>query len=414
MGAMKRVVIVIQGHLSTCPRMIKVADSLDEAGYAVRVVSGSFLPWAAGLDRRLHARRRWRWQPVRLARGSSGWLRSGLAHRTSRAIVDGAGAAHTPTALLQRACSRYFDPLLDATCAEPTDLVLGGTAGGLPVAAAAARRLGVPFALDLEDFHPGEADESAAGRAHRRRVEALEARLLPQAAFLTAGSQAIAEAYARRYRVGVVPVPNVFPRRLQPPAPGGWQGPLRLYWFGHTLSAGRGLEDVTGAAATIEAPLALCLRAAVVDEAFVLWLRHRAAAQAPRLTIELLPPSDPDHLVAESACFAVGLALEPGLPVNNALALSNKACTYALAGLALAVTDTIGQRDFARDLGEGAVLFTPGDVAALGAGLARWAREPAALARARTAAWSAAQRYWHWEHAAHRGRLMREIGSVLG
>ena len=47
-----RVTVVTSGHLSTCPRMLKVADSLADAGYAVRVVATLHEPWAAETDRR--------------------------------------------------------------------------------------------------------------------------------------------------------------------------------------------------------------------------------------------------------------------------------------------------------------------------------------------------------------------------
>ena len=60
------------------------------------------------------------------------------------------------TPLFVRAYSRVHDELVASVAAEPADLVYGGTTGALAAVAEAARRLGVPYGLDLEDFHTGE------------------------------------------------------------------------------------------------------------------------------------------------------------------------------------------------------------------------------------------------------------------
>ena len=61
-----RICVVTAGHLSTCPRMLKAADALAEAGYRVRVVSTQQTDWAAEAD--LDVRRR-RAKLVALDRG---------------------------------------------------------------------------------------------------------------------------------------------------------------------------------------------------------------------------------------------------------------------------------------------------------------------------------------------------------
>ena len=109
----------------------------------------------------------------------------------------------------------------------------------------------------------------------------------------------------------------------------------------------------------------------------------------------------------------VGLALETGRTLSRQLCLTNKAFTYVLAGLAVAVTDTRGQRELADDLGEGAILYKPGDVAALSAGLRRWADDGAELLRAKRACWEAARRRWHWEHPLERGALLGAVAGVF-
>ncbi len=51
--------VVTSGHLSTCPRMLKSADALVDAGYQVRVIATRHEPWATDTDRDVASRRTW-------------------------------------------------------------------------------------------------------------------------------------------------------------------------------------------------------------------------------------------------------------------------------------------------------------------------------------------------------------------
>ena len=66
-----RVCVVTAGHLSTCPRMLKAADALHDAGYRVRVVSTRHVSWAWQTDLSVRDRRRWAWQVVDYDRASA-------------------------------------------------------------------------------------------------------------------------------------------------------------------------------------------------------------------------------------------------------------------------------------------------------------------------------------------------------
>jgi glycosyltransferase involved in cell wall biosynthesis len=409
-----RICVMTAGQLSTCPRLVKAADSLAEAGYDVRVVSTRFMDWATEGDRELRQTRSWRWSVVDYHRVTGRWmhLRSGARYRASRAGVRLLGAERSPLGLAARAFGRVHPELVRAALAEPADLFYGGTAGGLAAAAAAGRRAGIPYALDLEDFFAGEHLEDQSGG---RRTNALAARIeravLPGAAFLTAGSATIAKAYQERYGVFAIPVHNTFPLPACPPAlePSPGRG-LRLYWFGQTLGPGRGLEDAVRAMAQAKIPGEIRLRGLPAGGILE---RLRELAAAPGLRIVHLEPAAPDRMVEFCAGHDLGLATEQERPLNRSLCLTNKALTYILAGLPVAASATPGQVPLARDLGEGAFLYPPGDVAALAAGLRRWSEDRALLARARAAAWEAARRRWHWEHPLERGALLAAVERAI-
>src|SRR5204862_36168 len=92
----------------------------------------------------------------------------------------------------------------------PADLIYGGTTGALAATAEAGRRLGVPFALDLEDFHSQEVEGSAATLTNGLAAR-IESSILGAAAFLTTGSTAIAAAYRDLHGVLPTVLNNTFP-----------------------------------------------------------------------------------------------------------------------------------------------------------------------------------------------------------
>ena len=410
----KRVTIVSSGHLSTCPRMLKAADALAEDGYDVRVVATRHEPWAADADVDVQARRQWRVSTIDYSRtgAPATYWRTGLRYRFARAMVSGVGPATAPLRVVARAFGRVHAELVDAAVAEPTDFIYGGTTGALAAVAEAAKRSGVSYALDLEDLHHGEASgaQAAFENALARRVEQA---VLSRAVFLTTSSEAIGRAYGAQYGVTAAVVHNTFPLPPQAPSIAAGSGDLfRAYWFSQTIGPGRGLEDAIAALGNIPVPAEIVLRGRP-QAGYLDALRALAGAHGNRVTVTHAPPAAPDLMTDLARGFDVGLALEQAAPLNRRLCQTNKAFTYILAGVPVAMTDTEGQRPLAEDLGCAAVTAAPGDVDGLTQALLAWATDPARLECAKRAAWQAALRRWHWEHPLERGRVQDLVRSAL-
>jgi hypothetical protein len=397
--------------------MLKAADALAAAGYRVRVVSTRHVTWATTADQDVVGARRgaWTWAVVdyhrESARGTYVW--SGLRLRASQGVARAMTAEWCPLPLAARAYARAHSELVRAVLAEPADFLYGGTAGGLAAVAVAARAARIPYAVDLEDFHSAEQPESPRTRLAHGLARRIEGAVLRDAAFMTAASPAIAAAYREAYGFEVATIHNSFPLPAgdPDPAPRTAAG-LRLYWFSQTIGGGRGLEDVIRAVGRAHIAGELHLRGWPLT-GYLDGLRRLARSEARQLTIVHHEPAAPDAMVDLCREYDVGLAVEPGLSLNNRLALSNKAFTYLLAGLAVAFTDTPAQRTLALDLGEGAVLYPAGDPSALAAGLRRWDADRDLLRRAKQATWAAARRRWHWEHPEERGALLSAVTAAL-
>lgn len=397
--------------------MVKAADALHDAGYDVTLLSTQgWIDWANEADEKSLARRAgtWKWKVVQWDKKHAPVTRAWTAvrFRVLRRIVGTINLGHVPLTVLGAAHVRVSREIEKLAARQSCDLFYGG-GSALAATAVAATRCKVPFALDLEDFHSAELAQVAGRQVAQRIVEQIEGKVLSKAAFLTAGSAAIANAYMEKYRVTPVVINNTFPLpAIAPKISRGDGSSLKLYWFSQTIGQGRGLEDAVQAMGLASIPGELHLRGNG-QPGYIDQLRRQAATAAPRLSIVHHPPAPADDMIALCAGYDVGLALEQPDVLNRDLCLTNKAFTYMLAGLAVAFTDTTAQRTLAQTMGEGAVLYRSGDVVTLASCLRAWAEDPAALTRSRQAAWDAGQTRWHWEHPEERGKLLDLVADAL-
>lgn len=393
--------------------MLKAADAFHTAGYHVRVVSTCTGGWATKADAALGASREWSWRVVNYDRAAapSTWLRTGSRHKTARALAT--IMKPVPTRIASAAFGRVHRELVNAILQEPADLLYGGTTGAIAAVAEAGRRATTPFAVDFEDFHCAE-HESPDGELSNELGRRVMQWASDGAAFITAGSSAIAMACREEFGIDAMPINNVFPLPASPPFEKRVRSndEFAVYWFSQTIGPGRGLEDVIRALGLTTRKASLTLRGCP-DAAYVDGLRALAAREAPRVRVDVEPPIAPELMVDACREFDLGVSAEQGHIRNRQLNLPNKATTYPLAGVPVALTNTPGQQPLVRDLGAGALVFAPGDAASLAEQMLPLMTDAALLTEARAASWQAARRRWHWEHELERGALLSAAANVV-
>lgn len=408
-----RITLVTTGHPATNPRLVKEADAFAGAGARVRVVACKFLPWADRADAAFEGRP---WYPptwVRFGALASApvWQAQRLRKKVSAALALRTG---TPELLAVRGLHYMVPELARAAAAEPADLFVAHNLAALPAALRAARRYAAPTAFDAEDFHRGERPEAAWDTAEARLTRWAEERFIPRAAYVTAASDGIGQAYAEALGIPrPTTVLNVFPlaerdvplaeaeRAAEKPP-----GARTLYWFSQNLGPGRGLEAAIAALPLLPADVHLVLRGAL-SEAARDWLGAQVAAASVAGRVHVRPPVPPDELVARAALHDVGLALERPTTINSDLCVANKVFTYLLAGTPVLATDTTGQRGVCAAVPE-ATRVIPADQPEA---LAQAARELLERADARAAARAAGDRY-NWD--AEQRILLRLAARALG
>lgn len=388
---MSRICIITPDYLASTPRVVKEATALAAAGHSVRVVHsrGAMEHWRrfdaalqlpAGIDRRIlnwspdhHGERslyhlsRWR---HRLWRSAPLWLRRlpGVA---------------------ERVLGRLYPELARAAASQPADLYIGHYPSGLAAAACAARHHQALLGFDSEDLHAQESPPATARTT--AWVQALERRLLPRCAHVSAASAPMAQALQQHYGIALpVTVRNTFPEPL-PTLTARERGDetLALYWFSQTIGPGRGLEWALAALARVHGDVRLYLRGQV-SSAEQMRLQALATALGCTERLVLLPPVAPDHLHSSNRQFDVGLALELADTRSRDLTVTNKLYQYLQAGLAPVASATQGQMDLLQQIELDACCVATQDVAALASLLQRLHDQPQWLAQLRAKASQAA------------------------
>jgi hypothetical protein len=393
--------------------MLKAADAFHAAGYCVRVVSTRTGGWATEADAMIGGSRGWQWRVVNYDRTEAPgtWFRSGSRHKAARALAT--VVKPVPRRIAVAAFGRLHRELVNAILEQPADLIYGGTTGALAAVAEAARRARTAFAVDFEDFHCAE-HESPDGDLSNALARSVMRFASEGAAFVTAGSEAIARACRDELGIAAISINNVFPLPDRPPseAPHRGHDEFAAYWFSQTIGPGRGLEDIVRALGLTARRASLTLRGCPAA-GYATSLLALTAREAPRVRIVMESPISPDSMVDVCRPFDLGVSAEQGHVRNRALNLPNKATTYPLAGVPVALTDTVGQHPLACDLGAGALVFSPGDAASLAQQMLQLMADRERLHEARTASWRAARTRWHWEHDLERGALLAAVANVV-
>jgi glycosyltransferase involved in cell wall biosynthesis len=405
---MARICIITPGQLGSNPRVVKEASALAEAGHAVVVICTKVLAAVEARDRAVMATARF--AVKRIAFGTSpGWWIDRLLQIIAARLFGLVPA----NAFAELALSPMMRRLANAARREPADLYIAHYPPALPAAARAAVHFNARFAFDAEDFHTGELPIEADDSTEVRIISAIERRHLSNAAYVTAASPGIADAYAGAYRIAQPTVVlNTFPKASAAPVPasGAATPAPSMYWFSQTLGPGRGIETAIEAIALSRSKPHLHLRG-TSSANYAATLADLATRLGIADRVHLLDPIQPDLLERAGTAYAIGYVGELAETQNRQIALTNKLFSYLSSGLAIVASDITAHRAIAPELGGAMKLFPHGNAIALADRLDEWLSDPHALQAAREQAWALGQDRYCWE--TDKTILLRQIGSVL-
>jgi len=404
--------LITPSHVASAPRLVKSADALAEAGYAVHVISGAPFPPADALDSDILRGASWKHTRVNTRTGPAVRARK-LARQFARYLIRFSGSDRLGIAARAQYAESFH--LARAAAQIPAELYIGHSLSSLHVAATAASARSARFGFDIEDFHDAETNEAIADPVEARARSILQAALLPRCQPLTCSSPLIAQAYAQSYGVHPETVLNVFPRSMAPseariPMEITEERPAILYWFSQSIGHGRGLEEIIRIAGRMRTPVELHLRGFVTPgySSLLGSLARNAGLKRP---VRFLPPGPPGEMARLAAAADLGLSIEEKAPLNRDLCLTNKVFTYVTAEIPQLLSDTSAQRALAPELGDAGLLSDITRTVETASLLDSFFADPPRMARARIFARELARKRFCWD--IEKGVLLRSVGRVL-
>jgi len=398
----QNICIVSSGTISGGPRVEKEADALAEAGFNVEVLVCHTEPFREKWDREMAATKRWRLSAVQGQWGNFSGIfnrvRSNI--RQKKAMLRYEQGEHD-FPIPEWAYCRFFSELLSLGKKRPADLYIAHNLAALPVAHELARQAQARLAFDIEDDHYGEFTPEQYQSSAAKITLHIEKKYYPRCDYLTASSEAIANAVQERCMVEKpLVIHNVFPLALRDSIDGKTKdrrGPsLSLYWYSQVAGPGRGLEDIFNAASMIKGEYQIHIRGDI-DPKFQSELIGLAQSSPIVDRVHFHAQVPPSQLMSRTVEHDIGLALEPGLSQNRNLCLTNKFFFYLLAGLPVVATSTDGQKQLMSSQSKMGELYSPGDYKRLAQIIQKFIDNRGLAQSMKKEVFQQVKNQWNWE-----------------
>jgi len=337
----KSILFLSTANLTTNPRLYKELLTLEGEGYKVFLIGFDLGNWSCQLENRFLKRVSAESIYISaLRRPIFPWLLSTIVQKICIFIYPifrynklvNAFASNKRTLLLVL----YLYKLN-----REFDLIISHNLGTLYPAYIHSKRKNIPFAFDIEDYHPGEKIDKDINNEQSRRKLLLQ-ELLPEASYISYASPLIG-----KHVFNLLPdrtyhhilINNCFLQyEFDPPKSASQK--IKFVWFSQYIDIGRGLEMIIPILNDFANQIELHLIGETRKDFYNSFIRDHDY-------IYCYAPMLQDELHRKLSEFDVGLALEsPEQDFNRDICLTNKIFAYAQAGLFILATDTQGQTEF--------------------------------------------------------------------
>lgn len=356
----KRVLILIGGHLCTCPRAQKEASILASAGFTVTVAGVALNQQYYSWDTKLADEASYSFEYALDIRRSH--VRTSFIERLKR---KGAQLLCHYTGLETKGLFGYgHAALLSLALRRRAALTIAHSESTLWVIRSLHKK-GFRVAADFEDWFSEDLPLENRTLRGVSLLRELEQFALQNSLYTSTTSRAMANALTSSYRC---PLPlcvyNSFPPVSKDlSTPRSKKAPLKIVWFSQTIGFGRGLEIFLEAIGTLDDTVTLTLIGNCTPV-----MQHslrRLVPESVQSCITFLPLLPPWELAERLTDFDLGLALETNRIKNKNVTISNKLFQYCASGLAVLATATTGQQEIWPDDAPPGILVSCDDSAAI-------------------------------------------------
>lgn len=355
-----KILFITTTNLATNPRLEKEIDLATSMGFEIELIQFKLNNWSDNLTYQIKSN----FPNMRIIEIEAGrkpkfpWLISTFFEKIF-VYVPTALASTKILSLSLNKRSYLIQQNFHKITLKP-DLIIAHNLGSLYPAKVFAEKFYADFAVDIEDYHPGETPN----RRHSERVKKLMLRILPAAKYVSFASNLIMEQIKNDFLStklslkNPVLIDNVFRKsefeRIVPFTLD--QSKLNLVWFSQNIDYSRGLESIFKILDVFQKEVTLTLIGNIRNEFYQNEIINRSF-------IQLVDPMSPIDLHSILPNFDIGLALETKRSnLNRDICLTNKIWAYLQSGIYVLASNTRAQEAFMKKFSlNGEILFEKRD-----------------------------------------------------
>ncbi len=341
---MKRIYLIGHGQPSRNPRIVRDADCLSSAGYDVTVLTPRILKSWVEYDDEIVNNAKWNYVYLDYVKHPLSilyWQYVRIRHRLSKALAIYIHSEY----VIANAVEYLNQELFIKASKTKTDIYIAHQQQALPAAAWAATKNNCKFAVDIHDLLADCSFESV------NLIKYIEKRYLHECAYISTMSTVAAQRIKEVNCLSTTPIVRYNTQKIEerkgiiPPNQRKLSEVTSIYWFGQTIGYHSRADQVLKAIPLLCKPTKLVLRGNSNTE-FTNYLISLAKELDISHCLEIEPIASPIDMVTLAAQHDILLGSQPGKELFHQMAIGNKVFTGMMAGLALALTDTIAHRQF--------------------------------------------------------------------
>ncbi len=335
----KHILILTSTNLACNPRCLKELRLIVDMKISVTVVAFNLHNWSTERERELNKELQGiNFQYLEGSRKNFfPWLLSSIFEKAGRILLPFFSSNLSLCALAVSKRSWLLFRWIK-NCKVKPDLIIAHNAAAFYPAYWLAKKNKIPFALDIEDYHPGETIPATV----KKGVSILMKNLIEKSTYASYGSPLIMQYCEKLLEVSnpcSFVINNFFPGSNFKHVVTVITEKIQLVWFSQNIDKGRGLEELLSVFTRFNDAFELTLIGNPKEPFCSKEIKNKRG-------ISIVNSVHPTVLNLMMKQFDIGLALEPGKDLNNTIALSNKILTYFQAGLFILASDTLAQELF--------------------------------------------------------------------
>ena len=348
----RHILFISSVNLTTNPRILKEIKLAARQGYKVSFIGFKLGNWTDKIEQ-LHI------QELQLIvslyyldatrTNYTNWLLSSVIEKFNQLIFPFFSGNLKVNSYAHSKRSFMLLNFLEKKFSQKPNFIIAHTLGTLFPTFIFSQKNKIPFAFDVEDYHPGEKIFVDVENEIQRRVFLMKM-ILPNATYISCASPLIeqevnAKILNQELHYKSLTINNNFSKKeFLKPSPISTSNKLKLVWFSQNISSGRGLEYIlpllNDFSIEIELTLIGNLNMSFYNEVLCNYQSF----------IKIEKPLSQTSLHQKLADFDIGLAIEMNeADYNRGIALTNKIIAYYQSGLYILATITKAQEKFLKE-----------------------------------------------------------------